>query len=49
MSCLSRKKREKNRKKKNPQTPIVTGVCELFKAWCRWWDLNPHVVANKGF
>ena len=17
--------------------------------WCRWWDLNPHVIANNGF
>ena len=37
--------RTRCKSKKKPQTVAA----QQFAVWCRWWDLNPHVVANNGF
>ena len=32
------------KKKASPERKLRPG-----SAWCRWWDLNPHVIADNGF
>ena len=32
-----------------PQKNIQNHKEWFWNSWCRWWDLNPHVIADNGF